>query len=293
MCNVPRHSRKAFTLVELLVVIAIISILASILFPVFSSAREKARQTVCLSNVKQIGLGAMMYSQDYDEILPETSYNAVCRNPGTNGTQQGSTRWNGVYAWPLAIVPYVKSYGILSCPSDTYKLAWGRRDSLCYEKQVIAAKIPGAYAGMGANGDMAKLFPVSYAGNPYLSSVETTPTLPANNTPGVSNGFMRPLSAIVSPSQVVYVADVGTSDVGTAAPWSTWYAPPGYANHRTQWSSGGRHNGGRIWAFADGHAKWLKDPPYVNASGTKLTEDVIRADYEKRGVFTYPETQSG
>ena len=61
--------RKGFTLIELLVVIAIIAILAAILFPVFAKAREKARQTSCLSNVKQIALGMLMYAQDYDERL--------------------------------------------------------------------------------------------------------------------------------------------------------------------------------------------------------------------------------
>ena len=61
---------KGFTLIELLVVIAIIAILAAILFPVFSTAREKARQSACLSNLKQIGLAMMQYTQDYDEQLP-------------------------------------------------------------------------------------------------------------------------------------------------------------------------------------------------------------------------------
>src|SRR5437870_2666958 len=62
--------RKAFTLIELLVVIAIIAILAAILFPVFAQAREKARQTTCLSNLKQLGLGFRMYLTDYDDRLP-------------------------------------------------------------------------------------------------------------------------------------------------------------------------------------------------------------------------------
>jgi len=67
-------NRKAFTLIELLVVIAIIAILAAILFPVFSQAREKARGATCLSNLKQIGLGVMMYVQDYDETFPMSQY---------------------------------------------------------------------------------------------------------------------------------------------------------------------------------------------------------------------------
>src|SRR5690242_18281565 len=68
--------RSAFTLIELLVVIAIIAILAAILFPVFAQAREKARQTSCISNMKQIGTGLYMYVQDYDEMLPGNDTNA-------------------------------------------------------------------------------------------------------------------------------------------------------------------------------------------------------------------------
>jgi prepilin-type N-terminal cleavage/methylation domain-containing protein/prepilin-type processing-associated H-X9-DG protein len=84
---------SGFTLIELLVVIAIIAILAAILFPVFAKAREKARQTSCLSNVKQIGLGLLMYTQDYDEITP-------------NGG-----------AYTVLTQPYIKNWQIYDCPS--------------------------------------------------------------------------------------------------------------------------------------------------------------------------------
>ncbi len=98
--------RNGFTLIELLVVIAIIAILAAILFPVFARAREKARQTSCLSNTKQLGLGFMQYTQDYDEKLP------LWRNTmGTSGVG-GDDRY-----WYQVIEPYVKNNQVLICPS--------------------------------------------------------------------------------------------------------------------------------------------------------------------------------
>ncbi|MBC7287046.1 MAG: DUF1559 domain-containing protein [Armatimonadetes bacterium] len=110
--------RKAFTLIELLVVIAIIAILAAILFPVFSRAREKARQASCLSNLKQLSLAILMYAQDYDETYPPAYY--------------WSAGWVDEYAWDFHIIysggsvsgydlgligPYTKNGQINACPS--------------------------------------------------------------------------------------------------------------------------------------------------------------------------------
>lgn len=95
------QSRKGFTLIELLVVIAIISILASILFPVFARARENARRSSCASNLKQIGLGMTMYIQDYDSIMPAAYNNLVVP-----------------YAkWMDMAYPYIKNEWVFNCPS--------------------------------------------------------------------------------------------------------------------------------------------------------------------------------
>src|SRR5262249_27320458 len=105
--------RSGFTLIELLVVIAIIAILAAILFPVFAKAREKARHSSCLSNMKQCALSILMYVQDYDETFPRVPNVAdPYLNPNATVEKQG---W--LY-WAQMIRPYVKNEQILACPSD-------------------------------------------------------------------------------------------------------------------------------------------------------------------------------
>jgi prepilin-type N-terminal cleavage/methylation domain-containing protein len=108
-------ARHAFTLIELLVVIAIIAILAAILFPVFAQAREQARQTVCSSNVRQIGMGVRMYVQDYDETFP-IFYAYNTKDPVTSARAwSGDLPHKGV---EVLIFPYIKNREIFRCPND-------------------------------------------------------------------------------------------------------------------------------------------------------------------------------
>src|SRR5437867_5002374 len=100
-----RRHRTGFTLIELLVVIAIIAILAAILFPVFAQARAKARQTACLSNLKQCAFGLTMYSQDYDEKFLAFGLPSGRPSPGTF-----------VY-WQMLIQPYMKNRGVTLDPA--------------------------------------------------------------------------------------------------------------------------------------------------------------------------------
>ncbi|MGE5531422.1 MAG: prepilin-type N-terminal cleavage/methylation domain-containing protein [Bacteroidota bacterium] len=196
--------KRGFTLIELLVVIAIIAILAAILFPVFAKAREKARQSSCLSNVKQMALAIMQYAQDYDEIYP------------------GAYTINPTVTWPQLLQPYIKSSQIVKCPSDPDPWAGITGWAISY--------IP--------NYNMHR--PMDYAG-----------------VVGIS------MSAVVRPAEIITLAENADGSTGNLMPgcqyaWGCdgYVASAGYNN----WArlSMARHNDGANYAFADGHAKWMK-----------------------------------
>ena len=121
------RKRVGFTLIELLVVIAIIAILAAILFPVFAKAREKARTTSCLSNLKQMSTACLMYTQDYDENY-----------------------WNYYYVGPILwqsnISPYLKNTQVLICPSTANNTNGGLGDAMT---QYSFNGFPGSYTWNG------------------------------------------------------------------------------------------------------------------------------------------------
>ncbi|MBI5832846.1 MAG: DUF1559 domain-containing protein [Armatimonadetes bacterium] len=132
--------KRAFTLIELLVVIAIIAILAAILFPVFAKAREKARTSSCGSNLKQMGLAIMQYTQDYDEMITPAR---------TSGDAQ---------SWRVITVPYIKSRDIFKCPSNTAN-ANASNDAVF----PISYAANGGTGAAGAQGNAEGQCPMGYA----------------------------------------------------------------------------------------------------------------------------------
>lgn len=244
--------RRGFTLIELLVVIAIIAILAAILFPVFAQARESARKATCISNLKQIGLAVMMYSGDYDETLPFAAWNP----PG-----QVLTMWYDL------IEPYVKSgtggvMGVSAGPAGRKDVPFYRCPS--HHNQQIPMQ-PGDPAPVAFPAD--QLDPgMSYAANgniiPMMHSAYPGFTFP---------GRFTSLAALQAPAEVVLVAHgrgtrpaLAGDDVATGCTGDeTGYPPtgnPAIGNASVYCAARFRHNGGAVYALADGHAKWYKGP---------------------------------
>ena len=215
-------TRRGFTLIELLVVIAIIAILAAILFPVFARAREKARQTSCLSNLKQIALGYQMYSQDYDE-----RFNAS-RTKCWDG-QFGV----GNYEYYAVLNPYIKNWQVWACPSASGANNCPAADNGSAHYVVVHDHI--------AAGVVPATFEVNYVPDE-----------------GLNSGSMK-LANFQSPSSTYLIGDAAAyprkEEVAYA---NTCNVIPGGCGQGTagQVEDNTRHNGGSNMAFVDGHVKW-------------------------------------
>jgi prepilin-type N-terminal cleavage/methylation domain-containing protein/prepilin-type processing-associated H-X9-DG protein len=260
--------REAFTLIELLVVIAIIAILAAILFPVFAQAREKARQTSCLSNLKQIGLGAVMYAQDYDEVFPGNF---------ANGAYQ--------QYWFTVLPPYIQkgqgniggfsrdnasvAGGVYTCPSaapDENVL-----DSTNYPGKTLTYVIAGPTAwynflGAGVRGGGP---PMAAYTRPAETAWLTDNGMKRNGPDRVliQRGDTAPRRIFRGLSLVGGVTAVGTgpaSDAPTAvldvASVADGIRTPYTGFRRIAY----RHSGGSNLSFVDGHAKWFKAEAIFN-----------------------------
>lgn len=240
---------SAFTLIELLVVIAIIAILAAILFPVFAKAREKARQTACLSNEKQIALGLLQYEQDYDEMLPYLWY-------GTNG---GGSALNGNYKWMDAVYPYIKSEAVFNCPDVSYPITNNAGTFYGYHYLTnLASQTPAAAGNAATTGNF-------YYGSYAINAIYRNDSTTLNRTsPCGAYGTPLNIAKIVSPASTVWVSDgvnyySGSSTfAGQPNPIvNTTVDPPVIGNPT---SSGNelivaRHTKFTNEIFCDGHAK--------------------------------------
>jgi prepilin-type N-terminal cleavage/methylation domain-containing protein/prepilin-type processing-associated H-X9-DG protein len=157
--------KRGFTLIELLVVIAIIAILAAILFPVFARARENARRASCQSNMKQIGLGIMQYTQDYDEKFPPSRVNNVV----VNGTLTNNVPWH------FNLQPYVKSTQLFVCPSASQVRYLNNTGSTIRVSYIASHQTDGNWGGNGPmwNGGSMALAEVQEAAQLILVAEES------------------------------------------------------------------------------------------------------------------------
>jgi prepilin-type N-terminal cleavage/methylation domain-containing protein/prepilin-type processing-associated H-X9-DG protein len=229
-----RRRRIGFTLIELLVVIAIIAILAAILFPVFAQVREKARQTACMSNMKQLGTAWMIYSLDYDETGP---MNRACNtvNPGRLlGAGNATCECGGPYAsWHDQLQPYTKSYQILICPS-------ARDEGYAWQVRNAALNPPG--------GSVENLR-WTYAVNYIAVRGNCKPTCPdqpnrADYPWNPHCAFGRAMASIPFPAELIVIIEASNA------------SSPDVRNAFDAFRC--RHNGGGNFTFADGHAAWKK-----------------------------------
>src|SRR5579871_1369011 len=245
------HSRPrvaAFTLIELLVVIAIIAILAAILFPVFAQAREKARATSCLSNIKQMNLSWQMYIQDYDEIM----------TPMRTNTADPLTTYS---YWPKLLDPYTKSWAIYKCPSapDPQSIFSGGPFSW-YGNQQRLGFVGYNYLGLSIWCDCASCVQgVSLAEVAYPSTTITfadSQSVPNGGYPALANSGWSMINAPAQYAAIVPAPNTCTWYNGTNGGWDWARTPtspkPDFVGF-TIW----RHSEGENVGWVDGHAKFL------------------------------------
>lgn len=245
-----------FTLIELLVVIAIIAILAAILFPVFATVREKARQTSCLSNEKQLVLAIIQYQEDYDDYLPLANY------------YQGPSATIGNGSWYFAVDPYVKA----AVPQNTTTASLTGYQNAevfkCPDQTPIAGVTIAQYALR------AYVINLNYSASLAASTVNTHPG--NGGTYSVFSNTQTTEAGIATPANTVLIAEgYGAYNYSTGCDYpvhdschgvdqdvadSVGDAPDLSHDTVNYPYARNRHSGGSNYAFFDGHAKWYRAP---------------------------------
>ena len=224
--KIPR--RTGFTLIELLVVIGIVAILVALLFPVFAKVRGKARQSVCLSNMKQLTLGFFQYTGDYDECFPNVT-------SGINGDYKGPGS-------PIGWVTYTGT----QTPALVFDVTQGSLYSYVKNKQVYVCSEDPAGQRTGN----------SFATNGCLNLPSTGTSSP--QTAGVRRG--KSLAAFAGGSTIMLLGEEDADDTN----YLTGSTDDGYLLHGTAATPGNalshRHTGGSNFAYMDGHARWVAFP---------------------------------
>ncbi len=240
------RASSGFTLIELLVVIAIIAILAAILFPVFAQAREKARQTSCLSNQKQLSTGILMYVQDYDELFPLAfgydpslapgwAWNYRLPVPLSWATPVDARARASASNWINATSPYLKNYQIVTCPSGI---------NVGYEGGNAYTGSGPAEVSMTYNG---LLMGYSDAG---VVTPANLPMLTEGTGKAALNGYSLAFPALICPDYTqacTYQPCGSTATNGASSAWFGTFGEPAPV-----------HSGGINVALVDGHAKFRR-----------------------------------
>lgn len=258
-----RQAAQAFTLLELLVVIAIISLIAAILFPVFSRVRENARRASCQSNLKQLGLGIIQYVEDYDGTMLSPTFNT-----STNCTTDSS---RCIYTWRYAIYPYVKNRQVYFCPDQPFSQDWNPDPACCKAGSNDTSKEAGGHASYACNnvhfnppgwgedprppfltpGEGVNSWSYPFAGGPIKQSLITKPSETIMLTEWGYGAFPYAANGVQGGASLLDVANDPPS--GAMIPDSNGrFNLPGTEDP----ARGTRHFGGSNYLYCDGHVKW-------------------------------------